>query len=84
MAVAEVAIAAIKSRVARGEEPRVAVVDVLRRAFAASTGVEDMDRRPNRGFDAHEIVAARLADPASIDRIVAEVLMPLPVPARAR
>lgn len=68
------AVAAIEARIRQGEEIRKVVVDVLGTVFAAGSGAEDMDRTPGAGPGAGERVAALLADPATVDRIVAEVV----------
>jgi len=59
---AAVAVAAIETRMARGEEPRIVVIDVLTTVFGAAetTSAEDP--------------VVDLADEASLDRLVATVL----------
>ena len=71
---AALAIAAIRDGLRHGEEPAAVVVNVLSKAFGPGTGVEDMDRAPGEGSVADQRVAALLADPTSIDRLVAQVL----------
>lgn len=63
---AALAITAIDERLRRGEEPKTVLVDVLTTVFGAETGLELSQ--------ADERVDALLADAASIDRLVADVL----------
>jgi hypothetical protein len=60
---AAVAVAAIENRMARGEEPRTVVVDVLNTVFGSGKTPADEDR-----------MAVDLVDEVSIDRLVSEVL----------
>lgn len=69
---AAIAVAAIGARLAHGETPAAAVVDVLRTVFGA--GPVELDRRPGETSRADERVAAGLASPDSIDRLVTAVL----------
>jgi hypothetical protein len=69
---AAVAVAAIEKRLARGETPRAAVVEVLTTVFGAG-GVE-LDRRPGETADVEARLSARLADRAAVDQLVTTVL----------
>lgn len=60
---AALAVAAIESRMARGEEPRIVVVDVLHTVFGSRKMPDAVDR-----------TAVDLVDEVSIDRLVDEVL----------
>jgi hypothetical protein len=71
---AALAVAVIGARVERGEDTRQAVIDVIARIFGAGTGSESMDRLPGHDNADDERVNTRLADPKTVDRIVAVVL----------
>ena len=75
---AALAFAALELRLARGEEPRAAVSEVLRTVFAAGSGRESLDRLPGASAGADEWVLAQLADPAAVARITEAVLALLP------
>ncbi|GAA1629618.1 hypothetical protein [Catellatospora bangladeshensis] len=75
---AALAFAALELRLARGEEPRAAVSEVLRTVFAAGSGRESLDRLPGASAGADEWVLAQLADPAAVARITDAVLALLP------
>jgi hypothetical protein len=81
-ALAEAAVERIGARLRSGEEPRPAVVDVLRTVFGVGTGAEDLDRPPAVGPRDDERVILLLADSAVVERIVATVLDILAIPAR--
>jgi hypothetical protein len=68
------AVAEIALRLRSGDDPRSAVVDVLKALFGPGTGAESLDRLPGDGRDVDEVVLALLADPAAIDRITSVVL----------
>ena len=71
---AALAVKAIEARLRQGEDPRSAVEAVLRTVFGSETGVEHMDRVPGADPAEDERVAALLADPQSLDRLVSAVL----------
>jgi hypothetical protein len=71
---AAVAIEAMASRMARGEDVQAVVVDVIRTLFGSGTGADRMDRPPGTDADVDEQVCERLDDPESVDRIVDVVL----------
>jgi hypothetical protein len=71
---AALAVAVIAARVERGEEVRAAVIDVISEVFGTGTGSEDLDRLPGWARDDEEQVNDRLADPKTVDSIVAVVL----------
>jgi hypothetical protein len=71
---AGLAIGAMAVRMARGEDPRTVVVDILRTMFGSGTGAEQMDRPPGAGSVEDESALATLGDPHAVDRIVREVL----------
>jgi hypothetical protein len=71
---AELALDLIQARVARGEDIDGVVVDVVELLFGSGSGSEELGRVPGRGASDDELVRARLADPATVDRIVATVL----------
>lgn len=68
------AIDVIESRVSHGEDLRAVVVDVLGVVFATETAGQDMQHIPGAEWDYGERVAELLADPATVDRIVAAVV----------
>lgn len=68
------AIAAIEARIRRGVEPRAAVAAVVATVFGTGTGADDMDLTPAAGPSADERAATLVADPATIDRIMAALL----------
>jgi hypothetical protein len=70
---AAAAVTTIEARLARSEDPRAVVVDVLTTVFDPGTGAEELDRCPGSGPDAGEMVTALLADPATLDRVVSVV-----------
>lgn len=67
------AVDAITERLRRGGEPRTVVIDVITTVFGAPT--DALDRAPGTGTAWDETVSARLADPRTVDRIVAEALL---------
>ena len=67
-------VEAIRTRIERGEDVRTVVVDVISTAFGAGTGSESLDRLPGDDCADDERVNARLADPDTVERIVAVVL----------
>jgi hypothetical protein len=71
---AATAVALIAGRVEQGEDIRQVVIDVISAIFGSGTGSESMDRLPGYDCAHHERVTERLADPKTVDRIVAEVL----------
>lgn len=75
---AALAIAAIQTRLARGEAPSTVVVDVLTAVFGSGVGAEDLDRPPGESMAVDGRVVVGLADKEAIDRIVAVVLDILP------
>ena len=82
LALAETAVHAIGARLQSGEDPRSAVVDVLRKVFGLGTGAEDLDWPPATGPGEDERVARLLTDPAAVERIVATILDVLSISAR--
>jgi hypothetical protein len=77
---AAVAIDAMAARMARGEDSRTVVVDIIRAVFGSGTGAEQMDRLPGAGSAEDESARVTLGDPESVDRIVREVLDILGIP----
>lgn len=71
---AALAVTIVAARVERGDDPRTAVVDAVTVLFGSGTGSESIDRLPGQDCTDDEKVMARLADPATIDRIVAVML----------
>ena len=71
---AALAVDELERRLADGEEPRECIADVVRRVFAEAGPAWGLDRPPHSGPGHEERVSALLADPAALDRIVAEVL----------
>jgi hypothetical protein len=71
---AALAVALIAARVERGDDTRAAVVGVIATVFGSGTAAEVLDRMPGHGGDDPELIEARLADPRTVDRIVAVVL----------
>jgi hypothetical protein len=71
---AALAVTAIRSRVQQGEDVHAAVIGVINAVFGSDTGAQDLDRLPAHDGTDDEWVAVRLADPATVDRIVAVVL----------
>lgn len=69
---AAVAVAAIERRLAGGEGPRAAVIEVLTTVFGA--GGVSPDWRPGETGGVEARMSVHLADRASIDRLVATVL----------
>ena len=76
-ALAEEALAALRTRLARGEDARSAVGAVIGTVFGGG-GVETTEREigcaPLEGPSHGEVVTRLLSDPAEIDRITARVL----------
>jgi hypothetical protein len=72
--VVEAALESIEFRIGRGEDPRTVIVDVLTTAFTSGTGAEDLAERPDSGTDLSEALARRIAEPETLDRIVAVCL----------
>jgi hypothetical protein len=72
---AAAAIDAIADRIARGEDPRTVVEDIVRTVFGAGTGADEMDRVPGAGS-----AGALFADKESVNRIVGRVLAILDLP----
>jgi hypothetical protein len=70
---AATAVTIIQDRLARSEDPRAVVVEVLTTVFDPGTGAEELDRCPGSGPDAEDLVATLLADPVTIDRVVSAV-----------
>lgn len=68
------AIAAVETRLRAGEAPRAAVLAVLHTVFSAGPGTEDIDKAPGHGTEIDEQASRLLADPATLDRVVAEFL----------
>jgi len=71
---AAAAVQAMEIRLADGENPQTVVTEVLATVFGPGTVAEELDLRPGQGSDTDEVVAALLADPAAMDRIVRVVL----------
>jgi hypothetical protein len=71
---AALAVALITARVERGGDVRAVVVDVIATVFGSGTAAEVLDRMPGQGGDDSELIEARLADPRTVDRIIAVVL----------
>jgi hypothetical protein len=71
---AALAVDELERRLAGGEDPRACVAEVVRRVFAEAGPAWGLDRPPHYGPGHEERVSALLADPAALDRIVAEVL----------
>jgi len=68
------AVTAITTRIRHGEDARSAVLDVLEVVFGSGTGAECLDRSPGAAPAEDEYVATILADRATVDRIVVEIL----------
>jgi hypothetical protein len=47
---------------------------VIATVFGSGTAAEVLDRMPGQGGDDSELIEARLADPRTVDRIIAVVL----------
>jgi hypothetical protein len=71
---AALAVDELERRLAEGENPRDCVADVVRRVFAEAGPGWGLDRPPHAGPGHAERVSALLAEPAALDRIVAEAL----------
>lgn len=71
---AALAVDVIAARLARGDDAKETVVEVIGSLFGAGTAAETMDRAPGQGGDDGEVVDACLADPGTVDRVVAVVL----------
>jgi hypothetical protein len=71
---AALAVAVIADRVERGNDVRAAVVDVISMLFGTGAVADVLDRTPGQDGGDHEFVSARLADPRTVDGIVAVVL----------
>lgn len=71
---AALAVVAIAGRLERGDDLRVAVVDVIATVFGTGTAAEGLDRLPGQDAGVDELISTRLADPRTVDRIVALVL----------
>jgi hypothetical protein len=67
------AIEVMQARLARGEDRRTVVAEVIRVVFGGGAGAEYMDQAPGAGPGEDERVRALLADAAAIDRIVSQV-----------
>jgi hypothetical protein len=70
---AELAIAAIHARMVRGDDLHSTVVDVVTTVFGSGSGSEELDRVPATGSADDERMNARLADPETLERIIAVV-----------
>jgi len=64
------AVKALEQRIARGDDPREAIVEVISAVFGADTGAEEMDRVPNPGNDARERIASLILEPEVLDRVM--------------
>jgi hypothetical protein len=71
---AALAVDVVAARLERGDDPRTAVVEVVETLFGAGTAADVLDRMPGQDGVDHDIITARLADPRTVDRIVAVVL----------
>jgi hypothetical protein len=71
---AATAIDAIAARLDRGEDPRTVVVEIIQAVFGSGTGADGMDQPPGEGCADDESALRALADPATVDRIVNEIL----------
>lgn len=71
---AAAAVAAIEVRWRRREDLRSVAVDVITTVFGSGTGAEALDRPPGAAFDEDERVRRLIADPATVDRIVATIV----------
>lgn len=71
---AATAVAAIEARCRRREDLRSVAVDVITTVFGSGTGAEDLDRPPGAALDEDERVRRLIADPATVDRIVAAIV----------
>ncbi|GHJ48944.1 hypothetical protein Cs7R123_62860 [Catellatospora sp. TT07R-123] len=71
---AELTVLLVGQRLARGEDVREVVVDVVATLFGSGTASEEMGRAPGLGSTDDEQVMRRLAEPETVDRIVALVL----------
>jgi hypothetical protein len=68
------ALDAIERRIGQGEDPYAVVSGALTTAFNSGTGVEELDDLPASAADMSAAVARSVADPDTLDRIVAVVL----------
>jgi hypothetical protein len=68
------AISTLAARLDRREDPRTTVAEVLCAVFGGGTGAERIDVVPGALADEEELIAAMVADPESLDRIVDVVL----------
>jgi hypothetical protein len=73
-ALASDALAEIQTRLDGAEDPLTAVADVIRTVFGEAAIGGDLDRAPLASPDYENTVAAALADPDEVDRIVLAVL----------
>lgn len=71
---ASLAVTAIETRLRLGEEPRTAVVRVLRTVFGSGTGAAGIDALPDSGPTGEERVISLLADEEALGRILSQVL----------
>lgn len=71
---AALAVAVISARAERGHDIRAVVIEVISTLFGSGTGSEDLDRLPGYDPGDDERVDFCLADPETVDRIVAVVL----------
>lgn len=68
---ASVSLEIIGERLAAGDEPWLAVTEALTASYLSVASVRDeMDREPNSGAGAAEVVQAVLADPEALSRVV--------------
>lgn len=67
-------IEAITTRLRHGADLHTAVVEVINLGFSGGTGADEMDCAPGGGSGIEEKAAHELADPATVDRIVAAFL----------
>lgn len=71
---AALAVEMIGARVARGEDLRSTVVEVISSIFGSGSGSENLDRIPGHDPSDDQALPARLSDPATVDQIVAVVI----------
>ena len=68
------ALAELRRRLARGEDPYTVVVEVVGQVFTSGTGHHELDRPPHAALPYEERVQRLLAEPAEVRRIVDTVL----------
>lgn len=67
------AVRVLERRLARGDDVRETIVEVVGEVFGAGSGAEEMDRVPGSGGDARERIASLILEPEVLERVVAAV-----------